>query len=432
MDRNTEQRPSSWPLLRKIVFRFLFVYFFFEIAPWTWLNEVPGVNFVIKYYLQFMDWLVHWGNAKLFHVREVLVPENGSGDTSWGWAELWLLLTLAGLGCLIWSVLDRKRANYTHLNYWLCLFARYYIAYVAFIYGIEKVFAMQMLFPSLHQLATPLGDLLPMRFSWLFIGYSTPYQVFSGIMEVTAGLLLLWRRTASLGAFFATGVFINVMMLNLCYDIPVKIFSMQMVFLCLFLLLNESKRFVCFFILNKPADPCSIYHFEYTKKWMRISRIVLKLLFIVIAVGFQINNDWGYFKLVHKEVKQQAIKNGVYEVTGYSANNTQLLLTDSLRWKDAVFENGTGSTIVADTSFRLRYGRAYFGFKADSAQHKITIIKSLDGSVIYNFDYVLPDTSSVRLTGKTRQGDVVINLKRTKRHFQLAEKQFHWLSEHNR
>jgi len=432
MDRNTEQRPSSWPLLRKIVFRFLFVYFFFEIAPWTWLNEVPGVNFVIKYYLQFMDWLVHLGNAKLFHVREVLVPENGSGDTSWGWAELWLLLTLAGLGCLIWSVLDRKRANYTHLNYWLCLFARYYIAYVAFIYGIEKVFAMQMLFPSLHQLATPLGDLLPMRFSWLFIGYSTPYQVFSGIMEVTAGLLLLWRRTASLGAFFATGVFINVMMLNLCYDIPVKIFSMQMVFLCLFLLLNESKRLVCFFILNKPADLCSIYHFEYTKKWMRISRIVLKLLFIVIAVGFQINNDWGYFKLVHKEVKQQAIKNGVYEVTGYSANNTQLLLTDSLRWKDAVFENGTGSTIVADTSFRLRYGRAYFGFKADSAQHKITIIKSLDGSVIYNFDYVLPDTSSVRLTGKTRQGDVVINLKRTKRHFQLAEKQFHWLSEHNR
>jgi hypothetical protein len=42
----------------------------------------------------------------------------------------------------------------------------------------------------------------------------------------------------------------------------------------------------------------------------------------------------------------------------------------------------------------------------------------------------LPDTSSIQ--GKTRQGDVVIDLKRTKRHFQLAERQFHWLSEHNR
>ena len=45
--------------------------------------------------------------------------------------------------------------------------------------------------PTLSQLATPLGDLLPMRLSWLFIGYSTPYQVFSGVMETVAGLLLL-------------------------------------------------------------------------------------------------------------------------------------------------------------------------------------------------------------------------------------------------
>ena len=48
-----------------------------------------------------------------------------------------------------------------------------------------------MPFPALSQLATPLGDLLPMRFSWLFIGYSAPYQFFSGAMETIAGLLLL-------------------------------------------------------------------------------------------------------------------------------------------------------------------------------------------------------------------------------------------------
>lgn len=117
-----------------------------------------------------------------------------------------------------------------------------------------------MVFPSLHQLATPLGDLLPMRLSWLFIGYSSPYQIFSGVMEVFAGSLLLYRRTATLGAFVAAGVFTNVMMLNMCYDIPVKIFSMQLVAVSLFLLANESKRMICFFILNKPADTCSIYH----------------------------------------------------------------------------------------------------------------------------------------------------------------------------
>ena len=46
-----------------------------------------------------------------------------------------------------------------------------------------------------------------MRFSWLFIGYSTPYQIFSGAMETVAGLLLLNRRTVTAGLFAATGAF---------------------------------------------------------------------------------------------------------------------------------------------------------------------------------------------------------------------------------
>jgi hypothetical protein len=136
---------------------------------------------------------------------------------------------------------------------------------------------------------------------------------------------------------------------------------------------------------------------------------------------------------MHAPAAKTQIKNGVYEVTGYAVNNVQLAPTDTLRWKDAIFENETGSTVVADTSFRPRYGRAYFGFKADSTRHKFTVTKALDAkAVIYNFDYTLPDTNLIRLTGKTRQGNVVIDLKRTKRHFQLAERQFHWLSEHNR
>ena len=78
--------------------------------------------------------------------------------------------------------------------------------------------------PRLSQLATPLGDLLPMRFSWLFIGYSVPYQFFSGAMETIAGLLLLYRRTVTAGLFAATGAFMNVVMINLAYDVPVKLF----------------------------------------------------------------------------------------------------------------------------------------------------------------------------------------------------------------
>jgi hypothetical protein len=424
---------SRWPLWRKIAFRFCFIYLALEIAPITWLDSIPYVSEVTQYYGKLTDWIVTVSNNLFLHVRPVLVPENGSGDTSMGWARLWTYLLLAAIGAIIWSASDRKRQNYTHLNYWLCLFTRYYVILVALGYGIIKLFGMQMIFPSLHQLATPLGDLLPMRFSWLFIGYSGPYQFFSGAMEVFAALLLLYRRTVSLGAMVAAGVFINVMMLNLCYDIPVKIFSMQMVFTCLFLLANESGRLIDFFILNKPAPINALYHFRYTKKWMRITRIVLKCLIVVIAIVIPFYQT--YSRGADNKVAAQPVKNGVYAVTGYRLNKQEipLALMDTLRWQDVIFENGYGSVRSNDTLFRRRYNRGYFAYGIDSAKKTLYFKKWFDDkNYILEFNYTTPDSNTVTLAGLKGKDSLFIKLKRIKRHFQLAEKQFHWLSEQNR
>ena len=291
-----------------------------------------------------------------------------------------------------------------------------------------------MPFPSLHQLATPLGDLLPMRFSWLFIGYSTPYQVFSGAMEVLAGLLLLNRRTATLGILVATGVFMNVMMLNLSYDIPVKIFSMQLVLVCLFLLANEAERLYYFFILNKPAPVSSIYDFKYKQKWLRISRYVLKVLFIIVAVVLQLLSTVDRYKDEHKAKIKQPVKNGVYEVVNYTVNKQKipLSLSDSLRWQDVILQDGTGSVKTADTIFRQRYRRGYFAYTADKA-HLIRFKKfDTDSAAFLTFRYEMPDSNTLHLYGLLHGDSLYVELKKTNRHFQLAEKQFHWLSEHNR
>jgi len=429
--------PNSqmWPIWKKLLFRFFFVYFFFQFAPWTWLDVVPGFGYLLGLYNNLMDWLVDFANAKVFHIRPVLIPINGSGDTSYGWAQVCFWFSLAATGCIIWSALDRRRKNYTELNYWLCLFARYYLAMSAFTYGIVKLFAMQMYFPTLHQLATPLGDLLPMRLSWLFIGYSTTYQVFSGVMEVLAGLLLLYRRTASFGVMMATAVFTNVMMLNLSYDIPVKIFSMQLVLVCLFLLANESQRIFYFFILNKAAPVSVIYDFSYRKKWHRISRVVLKVCFVVLAIGMQFYSDLGYYSSEHKPKEKQVIPDGVYEVTSFTINKKiiPLSLSDSLRWQDVIFENNTGSIKTADTAFRQRYKRGYFIYAVDKVAQIMYLRKQDSDSLPFmNLHYQTPDPNTVKLWGKLRSDSLFVELKRINRHFQLTERQFHWLSEHNR
>src|SRR5258705_13648034 len=105
-----------WPYWRKIVFRFFFIYLVLYMAPWTWLDSIPGLEFVTRYYYRLMGWAVNTANAKLFHVRKVLVPFNGSGDTSYGWAQVWLYLLASFIGCSLWSVPDRRRKNYKQLN----------------------------------------------------------------------------------------------------------------------------------------------------------------------------------------------------------------------------------------------------------------------------------------------------------------------------
>ncbi|MBS1577835.1 MAG: hypothetical protein JST09_21225 [Bacteroidetes bacterium] len=435
MDHSTEA-DLQWPLWRKIIFRFFFIYITLVISPWTWLDAIPGVNYVTQYYYQLMDWAVRKANAKFFHIREVLIEPNGSGDTSWAWAQTWLLLILALMGCIIWSILDRKRPDYFRLNYWLCLFTRYYVAMVSFTYGIIKLFALQMFFPNLSQLATPLGDFLPMRLSWMFIGYSTPYQVFSGIMETLVGLLLLYRRTATLGILMGTAVFLNVMMLNLSYDIPVKLYSMHIVFLCVFLLVNEWNRVICFFLLNRQAPACTIYYYPFTQKWMKVTRIVLKIMFIIIAVGLQFYNTLDYYKQAFPPEVKQDIWLGVYAVEKFTVNKDTIPVspTDTIRWQDVIFDKGNlGSIKTSDTAYRQRYKRAYFYYTLDSTKHMLDFRKFQgDSLAIASFYYEQPDSSTVYLRGKQRNDSLYITLKRLNRHFQLAEKQFHWLSEANR
>jgi hypothetical protein len=436
MENTIQTTGLPWPLWRKIVFRFFFIYFTIYIAPWTWLDAIPGVSYVTDYYSRLMSWCVEFSNTHLFHVRDVLVEPNGSGDTSWAWAQLWMLLFISFVGCIIWSIADRNRTRYFQLNYWLCLFIRYYVSLVAFIYGIEKLFALQMPFPNMSQLATPLGDFLPMRLSWMFIGYSTPYQVFSGIMETAVGILLLYRRTATLGILMATAVFMNVMMLNLSYDIPVKLYSMHIVLLCIFLAVNEWNRIVCFFVLNRQAPACTIYYYPFPKRWMRITRIALKTLFIMIAVGWQFYTMIQYYKQMHPALVKQPVQDGFYAVNLFVRNNDTIAAshTDSLRWQDVIIEqNGFGSIKSADTAYRQRYKRAYFAYFTDSTTRTINFKKfPADSLFIASFRYETPDDRTLLLQGHQRNDSLYIVLKKTNRHFQLAEKQFHWLSEANR
>jgi hypothetical protein len=437
---NVEAPPApGWPQRQRVLFRFFFVYFLLQIEPWDWFHAIPGVTPLLRRWGVATDWAVRVSNARIFHVRETLVPVNGSGDTSWAWTQLWLYLSIAAVACVVWTVLDRKRTHYDRLAFWLRTIVRYYIAAAALSYGIIKLFMLQMPFPALSHLATPLGDLLPMRFSWLFIGYSASYQIFSGAMETLAGLLLLYRRTVTAGLLAATGAFLNVVMINLSYDVPVKLFASHLLFSCLFLLALDAPRLIRFLVLNQTTPPTTAYDAKFARSWQSWGSAAVKVYIVFQILIFPLKSGWERFQSVRHAVASGPFKAGVYDVRRFvvGRDTVPASSTDSLRWKDVIFDNGgAGSVNTSDQLFWQRYHRGYFRYRPDPIRHTVAVWKTStiprDSTALFVMSYEMPDTNTIRLHTAIRGDSVHVELVRMPRHFQLTERQFHWLSEYNR
>jgi hypothetical protein len=90
---------------------------------------------------------------------------------------------------------------------------------------------------------------------WTFMGHSPAYNFFTGFIEFLGAALLLFRRTATLGALIVIGAMSQVLMLNLSYDVPVKQLSIQLIVMACFIAAPDVKRLVALLVLNRPTAP---------------------------------------------------------------------------------------------------------------------------------------------------------------------------------
>ena len=100
------------------------------------------------------------------------------------------------------------------------------------------------------------------------------------------------------------------------------------------------------------------------------------------------------------------------------------------------FDSPLGGSIgTTDTLFWQRYRRGYFRFKADTAKGLLTVWKSswrFDSTFLFAGRLERADSTRFRLWTKIRNDSVYVELQRANRKYQLAERQFHWVSEYNR
>ncbi|MFL5612540.1 MAG: hypothetical protein ACJ796_02635 [Gemmatimonadaceae bacterium] len=198
-----------------------------------------------------------WVARHLFHVAgPMLTAYNGdNGDIGEEFGRLVLATVLAALGAMVWTTVDRRRPRGRWVSEALQVLLRFSIALGLTSYAIAKIWREQFppLFPA--TLDQRLGDLSPMALLWSFMEYSRPYSLFGGVMEVAVVFFLCFRRTATLGALLCIAVMANVAMLNIAYDVPVKLYSTMIVLSAAVVVLYDLPRLWAVFVANRAVAP---------------------------------------------------------------------------------------------------------------------------------------------------------------------------------
>ncbi|MGB7135963.1 MAG: hypothetical protein WBD46_11785, partial [Acidobacteriaceae bacterium] len=284
---------QPWTLSTLIAFRFCFVYFGLYCLSTQIITSLlanPLIDFPDPSGIPPWREIVTFTASHIFHIRTPLVfTGSGSGDKTVDFILLTCLLVVSIAATALWSLLDRRRTSYPTLHRWFLLFLRFALAGQMLTYGFAKTVPLQMSFPSLFTLVKPYGDFSPMGVLWSSVGASQHYEIAAGCLELIGGLLLFVPRTVTLGALISLADMSYVFLLNMTYDVPVKLLSFHLILIALLLLAPQFRRLVNFFLLNRTASPAPQAPLFRSPRANRIASVLLTLFALwLIAV-----NAWG-------------------------------------------------------------------------------------------------------------------------------------------
>jgi hypothetical protein len=95
---------------------------------------------------------------------------------------------------------------------------RYVSAFLLFTYALSKMLGRQFTLPPEIALR-PAGALSGYQLAWLYYGHSHAYALILGLIQLGGGALLLFRKTAVLGAALMLPVMTNIVMINVFFHI---------------------------------------------------------------------------------------------------------------------------------------------------------------------------------------------------------------------
>ena len=184
---------------------------------------------------------------------------------------------------LIWYFLEKKqKINSTKIYGFLYSIIRYCIAFNIAAFGWKKFYGLQFIVPT--EIANmPMYQQTGEWLTWFYFGYSHTFGIIIAVIQIIGGYLLLFRKTLLIGAIILFSLLFNLTLINIFYQMNAGALlqSVLLTIGVLFLILLDYKKLVVFFLKTKSSLPSLNVRSGILKNILRVSAIVLSLLFTI-------------------------------------------------------------------------------------------------------------------------------------------------------
>ena len=320
-------------------------------------------SYLFRLFIKFIDCL--FVVTAIYNGYNVLILPLKS--LPWIFGLLNPVMSFAGLlFCIIYPFIwqrkeEKGKINSEKLRSLIGGIVRYWLAASICSYGFAKILKAQF-FQSISANDSLVQSLSGFDLTWNYFGHSYALAVIIAIFQIGGSVLLLFRRTTLLGAFILLPVMLNILLINLFYNIGALPFLYSILYTLglVYLLVFRWKDIKA--ILFKP-----IYTFPAIR--LGFVKVLLRIFVIVYPLGLIyhfVYTDKPLF-LVGKWHVDQMIRNN-------DTLKSNAWLTDSAAWENIYFEKN-GTIFISSNPYiidKRKYPRGTYIY--DSAFHDIVLL----------------------------------------------------------
>ena len=274
------------------------------------------------------------------------------------------MMGVPALIAIIYSIYWHRKEKRSAINSlvrhaWLRAMIRYWLALEIATYGFAKILRTQFAH-SYYRDDTPAGDLSGFNLTWNYFSYSYTMTVIIAMVQIIGACLLLFRKTTLLGVTILLPVMLNILLINVFYNIALGafinsvLFSVALIYLLL-LQWKPLKEIYLHSVSILPEIKIGI--------WKRLLQVLCIGGAFMIIYSYVLRDEHspleGKWKIVSLQKNGVAVKEGAW-------------LTDSTAWSNAYFETYGRAVFCANPYVFDTKRVTWTHYKLDTAKKIIT------------------------------------------------------------